>query len=280
MRKLGVCLCQIPSLTSKFSSVVEARKIAYETLEKYVQAAVTRYPSCDMVVLPEAWALPYATKFFVDFAEEVPGIRDSILPNHKSATLLSNLSSSNKVYIVGGSIAERSSEGKLYNTCLVTDPSGTIIAKHRKTHLFDIDIPGRITFKESDTLSPGGSVSTFSTPWGKMGVGICYDVRFPELAMVMRQRGAKVLVYPGAFNTTTGSAHWSALMRARAIDTQSFVLACSPAAGAKEEGDYPAWGHSMAVDPWGTILSDIGEQPGIAFVELDFEYLEKVRAAS
>lgn len=137
-----------------------------------------------------------------------------------------------------------------------------------------------MTFKESDVLSPGEAVTTFSTPWATFGVGICYDVRFPELALLMRQRGAKGLIYPGAFNTVTGSAHWSALLRARAIDNQCFVLACSPAAatGCQNEGDYPAWGHSMAVDPWGTVLADVGEPAGIGFAELDFDYLEKVRA--
>ena len=118
-----------------------------------------------------------------------------------------------------GSIPERDGSN-VYNTCIIVSPKGEIVAKHRKVHLFDIDVPGKITFKESDTLTGGSSMTTFNTEFGTIGVGICYDLRFPEQAAIMRQRGCNLMVYPGAFNMTTGPAHWELLQRARALDNQ------------------------------------------------------------
>lgn len=123
----------------------------------------------------------------------------------------------------------------------------------RKTHLFDIDIPGKITFKESDTLTAGESLTCVKTKYGTIGVGICYDLRFPELCMAYRQRGASLVVFPGAFNMTTGPVHWQLLQQARAVDNQLFVASCSPARNL--DSSYTAWGHSMIVDPFGQVLS-------------------------
>ncbi|OSX75356.1 hypothetical protein BU14_0239s0011 [Porphyra umbilicalis] len=141
--------------------------------------------------------------------------------------------------VVGGSLPEAAPDGSIYNTCVVAGADGAILAVHRKVHLFDIDVPGGVCFKESDALSPGGAVTSFrmADPVGTVGVGICYDVRFPEYAGVLvRERGARLLVYPGAFNSTTGPAHWELLLRARAVDGQCFVVACSPAWGKDGEG--------------------------------------------
>merc|ERR1711934_861995 len=149
------------------------------------------------------------------------------------------------VYVIGGSVSERDSEGRIFNTCVIFDPKGEIVGKHRKVHLFDIDIPGKITFKESETLTGGSALTTFDTPWGKVGVGICYDIRFPELALLMRQQGCKLLVYPGAFNQTTGPAHWELLQRARAVDNQVYVAGVSQAR--IHNAGYQAWGHSTVV---------------------------------
>lgn len=147
----------------------------------------------------------------------------------------------------------------------------------RKTHLFDIDIPGGQRFKESDTLTAGSALTVVDTRFGRLGVGICYDLRFPELAQLCRQRGAQLLVYPGAFNMTTGPAHWELLLRARALDNLLFVAACSPARD--ESAGYVAWGHSLAVGPWGNVLVDAGSQEGIAYAELDLGQIEAQRTA-
>lgn len=165
-----------------------------------------------------------------------------------------------------GSIPERDEEGKIYNTCVVYGPDGSILAKHRKMHLFDIDIPGRITFKESDTLTAGKSLNYFDTPWGRIGLGICYDVRFPVLSMLLRDAGANLLVFPGAFNMTTGPAHWELLLRSRALDNQCYVVGASIARN--PESDYTAWGHSTVISPWGDVVATTDEHPSIIYAEI------------
>lgn len=149
-----------------------------------------------------------------------------------------------------------------------------MIAKYRKMHLFDIDIPGGITFKESDILSSGNALATFEINTIKVGLGICYDMRFEELAKLYRKQGCKMLVYPGAFNMTTGPLHWELLQRARAMDNQSFVMAVSPARG--QQG-YIAWGHSQITNPWGKVLCQAKAEEQIIYADLDFEECEKVR---
>lgn len=144
-------------------------------------------------------------------------------------------------------------------------------------HLFDIDIPGGITFRESDTLSPGDGCTVVDTACGRLGVGICFDIRFPELALLAASRGAQVLVFPGAFNTVTGPLHWELLARARAVDCQAFVLMCSPArvAGAA----YQAWGHSTAVGPFGEVLASTLEAPATVYAELELAQVAARRKA-
>ncbi|KAL4427684.1 hypothetical protein ABPG75_001773 [Micractinium tetrahymenae] len=177
---------------------------------------------------------------------------------------------------VGGSIPERAKGGRLYNTCLVHGRDGRLLGRHRKVHLFDIDIPGKITFKESLTLTPGEGLTVVDTEVGRLGIGICYDIRFPEMAMLYAARGVQLIVYPGAFNMTTGPAHWQLLQQARAVDNQLFVATCSPARG--EGPGYIAWGHSTAVGPFAEILGSTDEKPGIVYAEMDFAQLAERRA--
>jgi omega-amidase len=217
-----------------------------------------------LVVLPEIWNSPYDNAAFPVYAEDVDGGAS------ESAAAMAAAAAAGRVALVGGSIPEKSG-GRLYNTCLVFRPDGSLAAKHRKVHLFDIDIPGKITFKESDSLSPGDGPTVVDPGIGvSVGLGICYDLRFPELAALSARRGAQILVYPGAFNTTTGPAHWELLLRARAVDNQCFVAACSPARASADPTAYQAWGHSTAVDPWGVVLATTDETPGIVYADLDF----------
>ncbi|KAK1835455.1 carbon-nitrogen hydrolase [Podospora conica] len=188
----------------------------------------------------------------------------------------------NAVYLIGGSIPElvpgpTPEQNKYYNTSLVFSPSGALLASHRKVHLFDISIPGGITFKESDVLSPGDSVTVVDLPeYGRVGVAICYDVRFPELAMVAARRGCFALVYPGAFNTVTGPLHWKLLGRARAIDNQVYVALCSPARDLTAK--YHAYGHSMILDPMAKVMAEAGEEEEqIVTAELTGESIDSAR---
>jgi len=258
-----------------------------------------------MAVLPEIWNGPYATEAFGDYAEILPEIGDSLSNVEKSkwssssaSRMLMNAAKDLGMWIVGGSVSERvvmdkeDEEGKkvekIYNTCLVLNPDGIVVAKHRKVHLFDIDVPGGITFFESETLSPGSSVSHFESPYGEIGIGICYDIRFAEYAMVLRQKhNCLVLIYPGAFNMTTGPAHWELLQKARAIDNQCFVVTASPARSEEafhdDDGEkkkyphYTAWGHSTVISPWGDVVATTDEKEGIVFADLDLTRLEEVR---
>uniref|UniRef100_A0A3Q2D3T7 omega-amidase n=1 Tax=Cyprinodon variegatus TaxID=28743 RepID=A0A3Q2D3T7_CYPVA len=218
-----------------------------------------------VVLLPECFNSPYGTSFFSTYAERIPG---------ESTQVLSEVAKENKLYLVGGSIPEEDC-GKLYNSCAVFGPDGEMILKHRKIHLFDIDVPGKIRFQESETLSPGNTLSMFDTPFCKVGVGICYDIRFAELAQLYSRKGCQLLVYPGAFNMTTGPAHWELLQRGRAVDNQVYVATASPARD--EAASYVAWGHSTVVNPWGEVVAKAGPEETVIYADIDLQYLADIR---
>lgn len=277
-KSLRVALCQFHVTGDKDENHETAQKFLSEAAEKGAKLAV----------LPEIWNSPYATAAFPEYAESLPNIGDSSAESSSSSQILIDAAKKHGLWIVGGSIPERIQEDgkeKIYNTCLVLNPDGMVVAKHRKMHLFDIDVPGGITFFESETLSAGQTVSHFSSPFGEIGVGICYDIRFAELAMIMRQKhNCVILIYPGAFNMTTGPAHWELLQRGRAIDNQCFVMTASPARTAPPENDadskyphYTAWGHSTVVSPWGDIVATTDEKEGLVIADLDLARVEEVR---
>ena len=182
-----------------------------------------------------------------------------------------------KTYLLGGSIPEYVPETKKYhNTSLLFSPEGKLLATHRKLHLFDIDIPGKITFRESDVLSPGNKVTLVDIPpYGKIAMAICYDIRFPELATIAARKGCFLLLYPGAFNLTTGALHWALQARARAMDNQVYVALCSPARDM--EATYNAWGHSMVVDPNAAVLVEAGESEETVYADLKDTAIEETR---
>ncbi|XP_032632565.1 omega-amidase NIT2 [Chelonoidis abingdonii] len=218
-----------------------------------------------VVALPECFNSPYGTKYFREYAEKIPG---------ESTQKLSEVAKECGIYLIGGSIPEEDA-GKLYNTCTVFGPDGAMLAKHRKIHLFDINVPGKIRFQESETLSPGDSFSMFDTPYCKVGLGICYDIRFAELAQIYTQKGCQLLVYPGAFNMTTGPAHWELLQRGRAVDNQVYVATASPARD--EKASYVAWAHSTVVNPWGEVIAKAGTEETIICTDIDLKKLAEVR---
>lgn len=181
------------------------------------------------------------------------------------------------VYLIGGSIPE-ADRGKFYNTCLVFSPEGQLLAAHRKIHLFDIDIPGKTRFQESETLSPGSTMTIVELPeYGLLGVGICYDIRFPEMATIAARKGCFAMVYPAAFTEPTGALHWELLARSRAVDNQIYVVMCSPARNATS--NYLAWGHSMIVNPMAEVISEADENETIIFAQLDDPTIRETRQA-
>ncbi len=221
----------------------------------------------DLVTLGEMFNCPYQTPNFPIYAEEAGG---------ESWQRCSALAKKHGIYLSAGSMPERDREGHIYNTAYVFDRQGRQIARHRKMHLFDIAVSGGQCFRESDTLTAGNDVAVFDTEFGKMGLCVCYDFRFPELPRLMAQRGARVILVPAAFNMTTGPAHWEIMFRQRAVEDQVFAIGTAPARDASS--GYTSWGHSIAVGPWGNILYQMDEKPGIALAELDLDEVERVRA--
>jgi predicted amidohydrolase len=163
----------------------------------------------------------------------------------------------------------------LYNTSFIFAPDGAHIATHRKVHLFDIDIERGIRFKESDTFTAGSDITVFDTELGKIGVAVCFDIRFPEMFREMKELGADLFVLPGSFNMTTGPLHWQLLIRARALDNQCYMAACSPARD--YSASYLSYGHSMVCDPYGELVGAAAAAEAIVYADIDPEYTAKAR---
>lgn len=257
MKSLKLGLCQMKVTDSKEDNI----KRAANMLETCIQHGV------NIAVLPEMFNCPYTTSKFPTYAESIE--------NSQTLSVISAAAKYNNMYVVAGSIPELD-DGHIYNTCFVFDRKGTIIGKHRKIHLFDINIKNGISFKESDVLSSGNHITVIATEYCKIGVAICFDMRFSELYGEMSKAGAKVIITPGAFNMTTGPAHWELLVRARALDNQVFHAAVSPARNI--EASYIAYGNSMICDPWGNILSRADEKEQIVFEDIDLDMVDSIRA--
>lgn len=243
--------------------ILEDKEANLDKAEKMIREASSN--GCDLVVLPEMFNCPYNNEFFPKYAEEFPG---------QTSRLLSKLAESEKLYIIGGSIPEKDAE-KIYNTSYIFDKTGKLVGKHRKIHLFDIDVEDGISFKESDTLGPGNDVTVFETEFCKVGVAICYDMRFPELMRLMSLKGAEIIVVPAAFNMTTGPAHWHPLIKIRALDNQVYFVAASPSRDL--DSSYVAYGHSLIVDPWGDTVSEAGIKEEIIYGTIDLNKVKEIR---
>ena len=180
------------------------------------------------------------------------------------------------IYVHAGSIHERSeTEGKFYNTTVLFDPFGEMIARYRKIHLFDIDLTGHVSANESATMLPGNEVVTAEVDGHTVGLAICYDLRFPELFRLLAVAGAEILFVPAAFTMFTGKDHWHVLLRARAIENQCYVLA--PAQIGPHEPSGQCYGHALIVDPWGVVLTEAPNRECVVVADLDFESLQGVR---
>uniref|UniRef100_H2YHE9 omega-amidase n=1 Tax=Ciona savignyi TaxID=51511 RepID=H2YHE9_CIOSA len=255
MAALRLALVQMAVGSNKLENVKRACNLVKDAAAK----------GANLVALPECFNSPYGTKYFQEYSEPVPG---------PTTNLLAEVAKECNIYLVGGSIPE-SENGSLYNTCSVFSPSGEMIGKYRKMHLFDIDVPGKIRFQESEVLKPGNRLLTFNLGRCKIGIGICYDIRFAELAQIYSEAGCHLLIYPGAFNMTTGPAHWELLQRARALDNQLYVAAVSPARD--ESATYIAWGHSTLIGPWGEVEATTEHKESTVFADIDLSKINEVR---
>ncbi len=180
------------------------------------------------------------------------------------------------IWLLIGSLAIRTSSNKTANRSFLIDPQGVIKARYDKIHLFDVDLPSGEKYRESNTVEGGSQAVLVDSPWGKIGLSICYDLRFPQLYRRLAKAGAAVLTVPSAFTETTGKAHWHTLLRSRAIENGAFVIA--PAQGGLHANGRRTYGHSMIIDPWGEILAEAGEEPGIIASEINLEAALAARA--
>ena len=180
------------------------------------------------------------------------------------------------IWLLVGSLGIKVSEDKTANRSYLIGPNGRISARYDKIHLFDVNLPSGETYRESNTVAPGGQAVVENLPWGRLGLSVCYDLRFPQLYRALARSGAEILTVPSAFTETTGKAHWHVLLRARAIENSCFVVA--PAQGGTHANGRKTYGHSLIVGPWGDILAEAGTEPGIVAAELDLEQIAEVRA--
>ncbi|XP_046593978.1 omega-amidase NIT2-like isoform X2 [Neodiprion lecontei] len=253
-------------------AVTDDKAINISRAISFVKQAKQR--DADVVALPECFNSPYGTA----------------------------AAKTNEIYVIGGSIPERDGE-QLFNTCTVWDSKGTFIGKYRKMHLFDVDVEGKISFKESDTITAGNELFTFRVKGWKIGLGICHDIRFEELARLYRNlgnpihnestlphtlpythsfsavhpsTGCQLMFYPGAFESTvTGPLHWSLLQRARANDAQLYVAGVS---SAKVDGfGYESYGHTQLTDPWGRVLKELEFAEDMIVADIDMTVVDEVR---
>lgn len=224
----------------------------------------------EFVALPEYWSYLGPYSGFERAAQTIPG---------PFIERLQELAQQHRIILHGGSIVERHPElpsGKFYNTSVLIDRDGQIAARYRKIHLFDVNLANGERHFESDRIAPGEEIVTAEIDGITFGMSVCYDLRFPELYRLLALRGAQILLVPAAFTLHTGRDHWEVLLRARAIENLCYVAA--PA----HIGTYPVnrqcFGRSMIVDPWGLVLAQAPDRPGVTFAEIDLEQLDSVRA--
>ena len=236
-----------------------------DTAERLVAAAAAR--GAQLVGLPENFA------FLRSEGQPVP---EPQTLDGAWVRRMSELSRRHRLTLLLGSLPERiEGETRVYNTSVLLGPDGGTLATYRKIHLFDIDLPGLEHLKESRAVRPGEALVVADTPAGRIGLSICYDVRFPELYRRLTREGARVLAIPSAFTDRTGKDHWEVLLRARAIENLAYVFA--PAQAGHHGKGRASHGHAMIVDPWGAILAQVPDGEGLAVAELDFERQDRLR---
>ena len=254
-KKFSLAVCQLRTETDYEETMTKTASMIRDAAASGAQ----------VVVLPEMFSCPYNRKYFREFATR--GHADT-------CRRLADWARENRVLLIGGSVPEIDGD-RLYNTSFVFDADGRQLARHRKIHLFDVDLPG-MRFHESHTFTPGSKITVFDTDFCRFGLAVCFDVRFPELFRSMARRGAELICLPAQFNMTTGPAHWESTLRTRAVDNEVFFVAAS---AARYEGfSYECWGHSMILDPYGKALASADEKEQTLLAEIDLNRVDEVRA--
>jgi predicted amidohydrolase len=243
------------------SSVKEENLAKAET---FVRLAAER--GATLIVLPEVFAWRGQRAEEPAQIEPIPG---------PTSERLRNLARRYQIYLLAGSFLEKGDDARSYNTSLLLGPQGDTLAHYRKIHLFDVDIPGQVRVKESDTKKPGEAIVATTTPLGVFGLSVCYDLRFPELYRQLAAKSAEVMFVPSAFTFPTGAAHWEPLLRARAIENQTYIIA--PNQIGKNAHGYADYGNSMIIDPWGKVIARAPDKECFITAEIDRDYVEKVR---
>jgi predicted amidohydrolase len=225
-----------------------------------------------VALLPEAFA-------FLGPAEQKAAILEPLDDNAAATPILDWCRTTARELglhlIVGGFHERANAEGMSYNSCLHLDPAGALRARYRKVHLFDVELDDGTSLEESARTLPGDTLVTTELPFGTLGLSVCYDLRFPHLYQGLVDRGAIALTVPSAFTATTGAAHWEALLRARAIETQCYVLA--PAQHGTHAGGRRSYGHSLVVDPWGEVVAELPDGDGVLTATIDPARVAAVR---
>lgn len=257
---MKISVVQMNSDSDKAKNLDEAERMVREVVAE---------EQPDLVVLPEYFA------FLGEGRDAVHGSGESF-PDGPVYQRMAALAKELNVTLHAGSMVEKQGNNH-FNASVVFSPEGEEIAKYRKMHLFDVDTPGGVSYRESDTISRGEDVVTYKVGDATVGCAICYDIRFPELFRALRDKGADVIVLPAAFTLMTGKDHWEVLARARAIETQTYFVAVGQT-GAHADGKKWCWGHSMVIDPWGHMVAQCSDGVGTTTAKLDIDRISKVRA--
>ncbi len=252
-----VAAIQMNTVASKPDNVAAATRLVGEAVDR----------GASLVALPELFNCLADPDTMVAQAESIPG---------PTSNAMSELAARFNITLVAGSLAERTETGKIFNTSLLIGPEGKELARYRKLHLFDIDLPGEVTFKESRNMEFGDRIAVTETRFGPIAQATCYDLRFPELFRVHVDLGAKILVLPAAFTMATGRDHWEILLRARAIENQMYVIA--PNQSGHHANNLQTYGRSLIIDPWGTVLATAPDGEGVIIAEIDLDRLASIRS--
>ncbi len=257
---MRVAVCQTNSGADVEANLSTAERLLHEAADG----------GADLALLPELFV-------YLGPRARIPEVAES-LPDGPTCERLATVAREREMWVLGGSVLEAEG-GKVFNTSPLFDRAGQLVARYRKIHLYDVDLPGQPPFRESAIFTPGKELVTHETEFARVGLSICYDVRFPELYRGLMALGAEVTLVPSQFQQYTGEAHWHVLLRARAIENQSFVVAAAQCGEfGRPDERRRSFGHSLVVDPWGRVLVEAPEDGvGVWFAELDFGELRRIR---